>query len=570
MAWLGKLRNSSAPPLVSGSIGKRSSSEVSRPAKKAKAKPKLQDKAGKPLQVPLLRPSSTPCLSAETIRGGKLLATLASDAIRDLCSGEKRSEFVESARTHTYATLCSGTEIFGLCLHTLADELAAVGINHDFECLYMAEQDKAKQKWLLNVAETLMTPEACLFPDVRDLWNGECPCLRHKKNCTVRASDLIGAGISCKSWSKANPLRWDRQRGSVLQSETSQGGSSDTFHGLLRVLDRQGCKILMIENSDELVGDEQADWSIMVAMLQARGYRCQTVCLDSVEFGIPAHRRRAYLIAILMHGGWHTLPDFDTFKSNLICGIQCMRRGPPSALDLLYEPDHPEVQAALVQWQGHQAAPLQGSTVDIILSALNSKKRPRLVWNLDKVACRDTTTISPWFEPLNHRMRKVLADQQFETRQERLITLFDIGQSINRVPRSAAHPEHPDIVIAPTILPGSFYWISMPAPGADSSTQTHSRVTDERFLLANEMLQLQAWPIKDSPVDLSKFKDSTKASLAGNMFTGSVCMAVISSAFFSIPWSPRTGSDASPSAAADAASASEAQAAFEEVRLLCR
>ena len=195
MAWLGKLRNSSAPPLVSGSIGKRSSSEVSRPAKKAKAKPKLQDKAGKPLQVPLLRPSSTPCLSAETIRGGKLLATLASDAIRDLCSGEKRSEFVESARTHTYATLCSGTEIFGLCLHTLADELAAVGINHDFECLYMAEQDKAKQKWLLNVAETLMTPEACLFPDVRDLSNGECPCLRHKKNCTVRASDSSGPGF---------------------------------------------------------------------------------------------------------------------------------------------------------------------------------------------------------------------------------------------------------------------------------------------------------------------------------------------------------------------------------------
>ena len=62
----------------------------------------------------------------------------------------------------------------------------------------------------------------------------------------------------------------------MLDSETIQGGSSDTFYALLRLVDIHGFKIIIIENSDELVGDEQADWRSIVTKLQDRGYRCRS------------------------------------------------------------------------------------------------------------------------------------------------------------------------------------------------------------------------------------------------------------------------------------------------------
>ena len=101
---------------------------------------------------------------------------------------------------------------------------------------------------------------------------------------------------------------------------------------MLRLLDRYGIKFLMIENSDESVGDETSDWRAIISMLNSRGYRCQTICVDAVEFGLPAHRRRAFLVAVLVPD---MVTDFDAFKEHFQANIQTMRRVPPSALDLL-------------------------------------------------------------------------------------------------------------------------------------------------------------------------------------------------------------------------------------------
>ena len=89
---------------------------------------------------------------------------------------------------------------------------------------------------------------------------------------------------------------------------------------------------------------------------------------------------------------------------------------------------------------------------------------------------------------------------------------------MSRIPRSSPHPCFAKVTCVPTILP------------------VHPSVECERYVLPNELLALQGWPINASPIDLGEYSSSTKCSLAGNMFTGSVCMAVLVSAFCAVKW----------------------------------
>ena len=101
----------------------------------------------------------------------------------------------------------------------------------------------------------------------------------------------------------------------------------------------------------------------------------------------------------------------------------------------------------------------------------------------------------------------------------------------------------------------------MADPGSAASTEVHPNVVCERFILANEMLALQGWPVHDSVVPLEEFQASTKSSLAGNMFASSVAMAVFVSTFAAIPWAD---ADDAP----DFADEDEASAAMEIARAL--
>ena len=560
MSWLAKLREDSAVPKLAESVRRRSRSRERAPPKStskstaAKAKAKAQGSTPSVVHSPWIRASATPHISADTINDGRLLSQLASDAVRDLCGGQPCLRYGR----HSYCTVCSGTEMFGLSLHAFAKELCAGGYDQQFSCRYMCEKDGKKQKWLLNMASALMSDNTCLFPDATKLHEGESHCVRHNRVCPVPAADICAAGISCKTWSKANPDRWKRERGSVLESETSKGGSSDTFYAVLRLLEKHGIKLLIIENSDELIGDEQADWRAIISKLNSRGYRCQTICVDSVEFGLPAHRRRAYLVAVLVPD---MLTDFEAFRGKFQANIQSMRRVPPSALDVLLPPEHPLLAKTLEDWAGHRPAGLQGSTVDSIMSTLAAKRRSPLLCSYSQLRCRDTTESSPWFAPLNHRMRKVLADSQHETRDDPMIKICDVSQSMNRVPRSSSHPCFPQVTCSPTILPGSFFWVTMPDPGSALSTQVHSRLPVERFILPEELLALQGWPIHASPILLSEHSAATKSSLAGNAFAGPVCLSVFVSAFCAIPWR-------SPDAGEGGVDEEDALAALEVARMI--
>ena len=347
----------------------------------------------------------------------------------------------------------------------------------------------------------------------------------------------MAAGVSCKDLSKANPHKHARAKGSVLAAETSRGGTADTWHAYLQLITVFAPLWLILENSDELVHDEVTDWGRILTALHSRGYRCKTLVMDTAEFSLPQHRGRAYLVAVLCRHRSHDIRDFEQFHTTFTSYVASQRRIPPSVLDVLLPNDDERVDAALHQWEQHEPALLQGGTCDAHFATVRQRRRSPLVMSYGRLKCRDSTAASRWFAPMNQRMKEVLAEQQADTKHVPQIMLHDVSQSMNRCPRSSPLIDHPDVLIAPAILPNSDVWITMPEPGAASVTQVHRNITEDRFLLPDEYLLLQGWPLEGSPVKLSEHPGAVKQSFAGHAFSSSVVAAVCCALMASVTWS---------------------------------
>ena len=410
--------------------------------------------------------------------------------------------------------------------------------------------------------EQVLGEDSCFFKDVRTLVSDAGPqqiyCAFHDRLCTPKATEGLVAGVSCKGISKANAYKHLRKGSGVLQNESSKGGSADTWHGTLRVVVQHAPAWVILENSDELVNDECVDWTRIVKALRSYGYRCKTLSVDTAEFALPQHRGRAYLVATAVVHSSHSINEFDVFHQSFTDNVCRMRRIPPSVLDILLSHEDPKVQKALDEWQSHEASSLQASTADGHMSMVLNKRRSPLVMSYARLKCRDSTQASPWYRGMNMRAREVLAEAQEDTKHERSIMLHDVGQSMNRCPRSAPLIGHPNVLIAPAILPGSNLWVTMPDPGASESTQLHSRVHTERFLLPEELLLIQGWPVHNSPLELHEHSNNVKASFAGNAFSSSVMLAVFCSLMAAIPWTElSTHDEGSADAEAEAREAAE-------------
>ena len=80
-------------------------------------------------------------------------------------------------------------------------------------------------------------------------------------------------------------------------------------------------------------------------------------------------------------------------------------------------------------------------------------------------------------------------------------------------------------------------WITLPdAGGGSGATMTHSNVVEERYVLPDEVLLLQGWPVATSPVTLQSQTNSVKTSFAGNAFSGNVICSIYCSLMMAIEW----------------------------------
>ena len=188
--------------------------------------------------------------------------------------------------------------------------------------------------------------DVCIFRNIADLGNEVADCVTHNKPCAVPAVDLLIIGTSCKDMSRANN---SAPKGPVLKMDASKGGSAQTFKGFMRYLESANPAIVIFENVDSMEDAKsggESNLEVFQAEVSSRGYEFQVVMTDAMEFGLPARRRRLYVL--LLRTNSNPLLDFQarplagmfaTFGA-LLNG--CLRTA-PCASQLCLEADHPAV-----------------------------------------------------------------------------------------------------------------------------------------------------------------------------------------------------------------------------------
>ena len=120
------------------------------------------------------------------------------------------------------------------------------------------------------------------------------------------------------------------------------------------------------------------------------------------------------------------------------------------------------------------------------------------------------------------------AHQSARGREDRLVGV-DISQSITRASTTVRMD---NVIVSPTILPGSLLWLSFEREFGGEVEHVH------RPLTGVEALMLQGWQIFNPKwaTLLQGTPDRLCQSLAGNAFSGTVIMALVSSLLL---WSGR-------------------------------
>ena len=292
-------------------------------------------------------------MPAEVFREGDAMQYMASEIVRDLLGEPTLAHNVQNGRRHTFATLCSGSELPSVAIDIAQKVLKDNGIKHTFQQVYMCEIEPRKQKWCM---EAQPHEQVCCFGDITHLHVGRAICARHGNcTCVVRPADGLIVGVSCKDFARSNPNRW-MQRGQVLSGDSSPGKSADTFWGLMRLLDSESGKTswLIIENSDMLLEhDASVDWGVMLEAIQARGFTVRALITNSVYFATPMHRRRSYLLCLNFVWRAHTMQPSDSpaWKAEFLRVLSKCRMQPPSLLDVLLPADAEELVTELAEFQ---------------------------------------------------------------------------------------------------------------------------------------------------------------------------------------------------------------------------
>lgn len=183
----------------------------------------------------------------------------------------------------------------------------------------------------------------------------------------------------------------------------------------------------------------------------------------------------------------------------------------------------------------HQPHALEAGTCTIH-SKIFHKKNIR--WGAAR--CRDSSQASPWFAFLGARLKEALEFYQSMHAKCTTIQGVDLTQTPDRAPATASYEIDESVpIVAPTLLPRSYVWMMMPDPqaGAPASLAVHSRLTVERPLIPWEHLLLQGWPVRNSPVDLTKER-ALQRDLAGNAFSGTTFISFLLTFLFTVPWTP--------------------------------
>ena len=382
-------------------------------------------------------------------------------------------------------------------------------------------------------------PECCVYDDVHSLVDGHAICVRHHRDggkCKVLGCHSFGSGFSCTAISHYN-VHSPSARATLL---TGGNPTADTWKSSLAYMRDHRPWLATFENLDTL--DDKStevqdsflvdDSNLRQArqMLTDIGYMSFVLEMRSLEFGVPQDRRRTYIGAIAMELYGYDVPKAVASTERMIDAIKQMKMPKPIDISSLTLPmDDDLVMLELQYWQGVKANRDESGNKDTAWQAKHQDtfQKHGLRWgNLEP---HWKTAASPWFDTLTEREKDIVV---FTENSAPDVLSIDVSQSIGRH-RPQVHSD-----LALTCTPGEKRW----------------DMTSRRLRVAQETFALQAIPWED--MDMS-FDPPTLHSLAGNAWTGTVCMAFFMGMVVNLPL-PRK---AVPSSAG--ASSSSAHAGLE-------
>lgn len=508
---------------------------------------------GRPLRTLQHRPSVDPgeakaaaersralVVPASSILDGTLLPRLAAEH-RETFRGLLPSRPLAVGRKLLWASACSGSEgvhfVFQALEGVLVDPaaLAPTSFSQCFAC----ESHPEKRRWIQSVIAEQGGDHrsTCIFEDIAHLSQTSAACVVHNRRCPVPDVDIFVCGTSCKDISSLSSGGRTPSGQLVFEMQSSPGGSAQTFRGFLAYIHAHRPALVLFENVEKLAdegassssGGATSNLDVLLAEMSGRGYEGQKFVVDSKDFGLPARRRRVYVVFVRVVGcqifDFSLRSPVDVFVT-MAKLVRVCHRSPPSFVDCLLPDDAQAVPAELARRLAAGAGSQQCSADQSWSKQM--LKEYRAVGLRYGVHSADTRSLtSPWYQILSPRERGALAYSQAVTPGR---AARNVGMSVHRV--ACSHDEGHGVHIAPTMLPNQQLWIDAP------------RLKHPRILLGWEALAFQGFPLGRRP-DLMAFSDGLMQELAGNAMSLPVVLALLMATLVAVPWAD-VGEVASP------------------------
>ena len=249
----------------------------------------------------------------------------------------------------------------------------------------------------------------------------------------------------------------------MLGQEKSKGASAQTFQGMLSYCEGHRPLFIVYENvdaiDDKVSGSAENNLAILMGKMRELHYEGQKVMTDAQEFGLPARRRRMYILFVdtrsatadfRTRASGQVFATFKTLVSSCVraspCATECVQRRDVRAQDDI-------VQQAL--WDRRRAA-----------DKLAEKKAPPATWIDKHMAYAESLGVrwaapvaqelaaKPWFLTMTKREQDALVLSRVDGPG---CEFRNLSQSVGRINARSLRPEIGKEV-APTMLPGQLLW----------------------------------------------------------------------------------------------------------------
>ena len=257
-------------------------------------------------------------VDADVLRNGSFLQVLADDFLQ-MFARLAPSRPVAPCGARSWGTLCSGSDGCHFVFEAMQEAYKKVGSDVRFQQSFACEVNDEKRQWI----RAMCGPDVCIFKDIQDMGARQAPCAAHQRQCPIKGVDVLVLGTSCKDLSRCN----SGEKKLFFEQSHSRGGTSQTFRGFIQCVERLCPPIILYENVDSMddnvsnTTERSSNMDVLMAEMGARGYEAQAFLTDASSFGLPARRRRFYIVFIRASANLViALEDAIHFASMFRCG----------------------------------------------------------------------------------------------------------------------------------------------------------------------------------------------------------------------------------------------------------